>query len=166
MKKLFLIRHGKSSWVDPLLTDFERPLNERGRANSHSMAKVLNDHDFHPELIYSSPANRAISTARIIAEGIHYPLKKIKVVEEMYDAEPATVLSVIKDTDDSINTLMLFGHNPSFIMLAQQLLQQEIEFFPTCAICGIEFQIKSWQEIDSTPGKCFIFQSPKKNLLG
>ena len=129
------------------------------------MASVLNDHGFHPELIYSSPANRAISTARIIAEGIHYPLKKIKVVEEMYDADVATVLSVIKDTDTGINTIMLFGHNPSFIMLAQQLLQEDIEFFPTCAICGIEFPAKNWKDIDATPGKCFIFQSPKKNLL-
>ena len=165
MKKIYLVRHGKSSWTDPLLTDFERPLNERGKANATAFADTLKSHKIIPELIYSSPANRALSTARIVASGIGYPLGNIKVREEIYDAGTEDLRKVIKDTPREINSIMLFGHNPGFIMLAQELLEKEIEFFPTCTICGIEINTNDWKQIPNSGNTCFIFQSPKKDLL-
>ncbi len=165
MKTLFLVRHGKSSWVDPLLTDFERPLNDRGRANSRTLAQYLAENKIIPELILSSPANRAITTARVISTELKYPLTNIAIKEEIYEATPERLLKLIQEQNDAFGSMMLFGHNPGFIMLAQELLTMEIEFFPTCAICGITFSINSWKDLGTGKGNCIIFKSPKKDFL-
>ena len=85
MKTLYLARHAKSSWKYPDLDDFERPLNKRGRRNAPFMGKILKNLKVTPDLITSSPANRAAMTARIMADIIKYPLEKIRYSENIYE---------------------------------------------------------------------------------
>lgn len=148
-----------------MLTDFERPLTQRGRINSSEMSKALNEQKILPDIIFSSPANRALTTARIFSSELSYPLGGIIVRESIYEAGTEDLLELIKSFDNQINSAMLFGHNPGFIMLAQELTNSEIEFFPTCTIFGMELQINSWNEISAGTGKCFLFKSPKRDLL-
>src|SRR2546421_80442 len=101
MKTLTLARHAKSSWDDLELSDFERPLNKRGRKDAPFMGELLHSRGFRPDLIVSSPANRALTTARIIAEELEYPLDRIIVNEKLYEADSGDILNVARATDDA-----------------------------------------------------------------
>ena len=107
MKILTLVRHAKSSWKYPGLDDFERPLNKRGQRNAPLMGRILKKLDLKPELILSSPANRASMTARIISDQINYPLEKIRYEESIYATSENELLHVIAEIDDHINRAML-----------------------------------------------------------
>ena len=115
MKSLYLVRHAKSSWKNPNLDDFERPLNKRGRKNAPFMGKVLKKLKVAPDLVISSPANRAATTARIIAAAINYPLKNIRYSEAIYEFGENALIHVVKQIDDTVNKAMVVGHNPAYI---------------------------------------------------
>jgi phosphohistidine phosphatase len=114
MKTLYLVRHAKSSWKYPNLDDFERPLNKRGRKNAPFMGTILKKLKVAPDLLISSPANRAAITARIIAAKINYPLEKIRYRESIYEFSEDALIHVIKQIDDSVNKAMIVGHNPAY----------------------------------------------------
>ena len=113
MKTIYLVRHAKSSWKYPNLDDFERPLNKRGRKNAPFMGSILKKLKVAPDLILSSPANRASMTARIIANKISYPLEKICFSESIYQFSANALIDAIKHLDDVVNKAMLVGHNPA-----------------------------------------------------
>ena len=112
MKTLYLVRHAKSSWKYPNLDDFERPLNKRGRKNAPFMGTILKKLKVAPDLIISSPTNRATMTARIFADKISYPLEKIHYRESIYECRANAFIHVIEHLDDVGNKAMLIGHNP------------------------------------------------------
>src|SRR5262245_44557478 len=118
MKTLFLIRHAKSSWAEPGLSDRERPLNDRGRRDAPKMGKRLAKRDAVPDLILSSPAVRALETAEIIAEKLDYRRKDIVVVDRLYGVAADDLLALIQKLDDKLQRVMLFGHNPGLTELA------------------------------------------------
>ena len=91
MKRLYLVRHAKSSWKDPDLDDFDRPLNKRGKRDAPLMGQKLRQADVRPDLIVSSPAKRAAKTAKIMAGQIEYPVKKIIWDESLYAAGIVTL---------------------------------------------------------------------------
>jgi phosphohistidine phosphatase len=121
MKTLYLVRHAKSSWKYPNLDDFERPLNKRGRKNAPFMGTILKKLKVAPDLLISSPANRAAITARIIAAKINYPLEKIRYRESIYEFSEDALIHVIKQIDDSVNKAMIVGHNPATNGLANYI---------------------------------------------
>ncbi|MGD8524014.1 MAG: histidine phosphatase family protein, partial [Desulfobacterales bacterium] len=121
MKTLYLVRHAKSSWKYPNLDDFERPLNKRGRKNAPFMGKVLKKLKVAPDLVISSPANRAATTARIIAAAINYPLENIVYSEAIYEFSENALIHVIKQIEDSVNNTMVVGHNPAINGLANYI---------------------------------------------
>ena len=112
MKTLFLIRHAKSSWDDTALPDKDRPLGDRGRRDAPKMGKRLAKRDVKPDLILSSPARRALTTAEIVAKKLDYKLKDIVVDDRLYTGAVHDPLNVIHKVGDKLERVMLFGHNP------------------------------------------------------
>ncbi|MGD8761715.1 MAG: histidine phosphatase family protein [Desulfobacteraceae bacterium] len=163
MKTLYLVRHAKSSWKYPNLDDFERPLNKRGRKNAPFMGKVLKKLKVAPDLVISSPANRAATTARIIAAAINYPLENIVYSEAIYEFSENALIHVIKQIEDSVNNTMVVGHNPAINGLANYIGDQPISNIPTCGVFCVDLDISSWAKIGEHCGKLKFFEFPKKH---
>jgi phosphohistidine phosphatase len=160
MKTLLLVRHAKSSRDDPALPDKERPLNGRGVRDAPKMAKHLAKHDLQPDLILSSPAVRALTTAQLMAEKLDYKVKDIVVDGRLYASAPATLLKVIRALGDKPKRVMLVGHNPELAELAHRL-SASIADMPTCAVAEFVFDMSSWSELgEQEPAKVKL-QSPK-----
>ena len=164
MKTLYLLRHAKSSWDDPSLSDIDRPLNKRGRRDAPFMGEILVKKLKPPQLIYSSPANRAITTALTIAESFNIDKKTIIKDQRIYDAAVSDLVRIISSTSDEYDTIMFFGHNPTFTLTSNYLSDKFIDNIPTCGLVQIDFNINSWQDIDVDKGKLVLFEYPKKYL--
>ncbi len=160
MKKLFIIRHAKSSWKDMSLDDFDRPLNKRGRKNAPFMGRLLKEKNVYPNVILSSSAKRAKSTANLIAKEIGYD-KKIIFDEDIYEATPNLLDSKIKKLADDVDIAFLFGHNPELNMLVGRYVDFH-ENIVTCSIVEIEFDCKSWADIDAKNARFISYEYPKK----
>jgi phosphohistidine phosphatase len=162
MKTLYLVRHAKSSWKYPSLDDFERPLNKRGRESAPFMGKVLKKLKVAPDLVISSPANRAAMTARMIAAAINYPLKNIRYSEAIYEFSEKALIHVVKQIDDAVNKAMVVGHNPALNGLANYIGDQPIGNIPTAGVFCVDLDISSWADIRKHCGRLKFFEFPKK----
>lgn len=158
MKQLFLIRHAKSDWTNPELKDTERYLNERGYSNANMMAAKFN---YKPDLIITSPAIRAISTALIFARNLNYNSNSISIKQELYESTVKDYLSVINSIDNSYQNVLLFAHNPTISDTAQHLTQALSMELPTCAIAGISFDVSDWKK--TKQGELFLLDYPKRS---
>ena len=161
MKELILVRHAKSSWKDTTLDDRERPLNKRGERDAPAMGARLARRKWKPDLIVSSPAVRALETARIIAKKLGYPGKDIVLKDRLYGAGIVELLEVIRDSDDSAGRLMLFGHNPGLTELANHLGPRPIPNLPTCSVLYLVFETDTWSTVGYARGDEVLFESPK-----
>lgn len=161
MKRLLIIRHAKSSWDFPELTDFERPINHRGQRDLPVMAQRLRKLNLTIDSWISSPANRAITTAIGHTQAFGLTETQIEQNHRLYHASSRELQTVISQTQDSIETLALFGHNPGLTDLINDLSDFELWNLPTCAVCGIEFDFNSWKEIVDHKGKKFYYDFPK-----
>ena len=162
MKRLFLVRHAKSSWDDPSLDDIDRPLNERGKRNAPEMGIRLRKQGIIPDLLISSPAKRALSTAKKISQEIGYPKKNIQIDDRLYHGSGNSMISLIKSIQGKINSIMIFGHNPGFTDFANMLCGINIYNIPTAGIIAIDFSIDNWSEVDFNTGELVFFDYPKK----
>jgi phosphohistidine phosphatase len=162
MKTLYLLRHAKSSWDNPELSDFERPLNKRGHYDAPLMGNLIEKLNILPDLIISSPAIRAAMTSRFVAEAIKYPLDKIRYDENIYDTSESELLEIIYTINDVVNTLMLVGHNPSFTYFSHFIAKHNIHNIPTCGLFGVELNITSWTKVKKNCGKLLLYEYPKK----
>ncbi|MDD3060774.1 MAG: histidine phosphatase family protein [Sulfurimonas sp.] len=160
MKKLYIIRHAKSSWTDMTLNDFERPLNKRGEEGAPFMAKELKSKNIMPDMILSSPALRAKTTAETITGTIGF-FKEIVFKENIYEASAETLHEILKSVDDENATLFLVGHNPGLNALAERYVGFH-ENIPTTGIVEIEFDCSKWSEISPKNAKLISFDYPKR----
>ncbi len=162
MKELILVRHAKSSWKDPTLSDHERPLNKRGKRDAPEMGERLARAGFRPDLFISSSAVRALETARTIAGKVSYPRKDIQVEDRLYHAGVNELIGVIRDVDDSVVNLAIFGHNPGLTDLANRLGPREILNLPTCAVLHLRFYFDAWSGLEEASGEEVEYDFPKK----
>ena len=160
-RTLILFRHAKSNWDDIDLPDTERPLADRGMRDAPMMGERLAKQQVTPDLILSSPARRARSTAEIFANALGYKPEDIVVDERLYAAGPDSLLAVIGGLNDKLKCVMLFGHNPEFSALVHRLSSETTQL-PTCAIAQFTFVMKSWSAIGSTTPEKVAFDYPKK----
>ncbi|WP_231423947.1 MULTISPECIES: histidine phosphatase family protein [Pedobacter] len=160
-KHLLLVRHGKSDWGNLDLKDFDRPLNKRGKENAPEMAERLINRGFNFDLIVSSPAKRAKSTAKFFAEA--YQVNEIKYEESIYEANTITLLKVINGFDDAADTVIMFGHNPGFTDLANELSNADIYNIPTAGMVLISFPYDSWRIVSKGTGDLVFFDYPKNS---
>jgi phosphohistidine phosphatase len=161
MKKVVFIRHAKSSWDDPYLNDHERPLADRGLRDAPRMAQRLKKREIKVDAIISSDASRAKTTALILAEILHFPKDNIQFTPNLYMASANSILSEIKKTKNSIDTLLVFGHNPGFNEIIEKL-GGEIDNLPTAGQFGFKLDIKDWEDISPKKAKVWFFDYPKK----
>jgi len=161
MKHLYLVRHAKSSWKYPELDDIDRPLNKRGLRTAPEMAEHLKERYIGIESIISSPAQRAMMTAKIFAQVIDFDIQKIVYLEQLYFSGVTAMLEQINDTDSAVESLMLIGHNPNMTSLLNQLCGFQTYNMPTCAIAEIQFH-QQWAEVNKNSGHLANYDYPKK----
>ena len=163
MKKLYLVRHAKSSWKYKNLSDLDRPLKGRGMTDALHTSKWLLQESVEPDLILSSPATRALHTALIFARTLGYPFSDMIIEEDIYGASPNDLLRIVKDIDDSFESVMLFGHNPTITTFSNRFLNHTIDNIPTTGIVCLRFDHESWEDIGKNAELVF-FDYPKKRV--
>jgi phosphohistidine phosphatase len=161
MKTLCLARHTKASWDTPGVDDFHRPLLPKGIQRSKKAIRFLNEKQVKADKIVSSPAVRAFETAKLIADGIGFPKKNIVLDPCIYDGPVRKIMSLIYATEDEVNILMIFGHNPLITQLAAHFLGPEVEFIPTMGIACISFDVDKWNAIPLAHAKNEFILLPK-----
>ena len=161
MKKLILMRHAKSCWNQPWQDDHDRPLAERGLRDAPIMALRLTNRDIHPDLLLSSSANRAIQTSEFIAQALSLPPEKIEVNKNLYHASPEHLLKCIRKQKNSIQTLILVGHNPGLTELTN-LLGVRLDNLPTSGQIAFELYSDYWTEFSKETVKFWFIDFPKK----
>lgn len=161
MRQLILIRHAKSSWANPSLDDFDRPLNKRGKRDAPFMAKLLSEKKIYPDIIISSPAKRTKLTALEFANKLGIGSDEIQWSNKLYLASLTTLFKILKQVDNNIKIVFLFGHNPGLTDLQNFLCKEEIDNIPTCGIVSMKSD-KKWSEISSKDFNLDFFEFPKK----
>lgn len=162
MKILTLVRHAKSSWKDPELADFDRPLNARGKRDAPLMGRRLAARGERPDLILCSPARRAVTTMKKIAFETKYPEKGIMLDSRIYEADASRLLEIVKGIDDGYDTVMICGHNPGLTDFCNIVANCRIENIPTCGLVSLSFLYDSWTEVAPHSGEVLYFDYPKK----
>jgi phosphohistidine phosphatase len=166
MKTLFLVRHAKSSWKYKDLSDLERPLNSRGRRDAPFMGKLLYRQNIKPEVILTSPAVRAVSTVKFFCDEMDIPFEEVEILPGLYMPDPEEILQLIGELEDSVNTAMIFSHNPGITDFYNMISDSYIDNIPTCGIAGIEFRENSWNDLTQKKGQLLLFEYPKKYFSG
>ncbi|MDR3630023.1 MAG: histidine phosphatase family protein [Desulfocapsaceae bacterium] len=163
MKRLFLIRHAKSSWSNLKITDFDRPLNKRGKQEAPLMAQRLAKQEVCPDALISSPAKRAKATAEIVARSVKYPVKQIYYLDSVYTSETKDLLRVLQKIDDRIETAFVVGHNYAITDLAVMLTSVYIAKIPTCGVVAMDLAVGKWAETGAGKGGLLFFDFPGKH---
>ena len=162
MKELFLIRHGKSDWDHAGLSDHDRPLNDRGRRDGPAMGRALRSRGVKPDLVISSTAVRAATTADMVSEVLGFGADRIVRRSSLYLASPGTILREIQSLEESAAKVLIFGHNPG-MHEAVCLLSGEmgVESFPTLAVARFELDVDFWWEVEEGCGLLTEFLIPR-----
>lgn len=160
MKQFYFVRHAKSSWEDATLSDFQRPLNARGEREAPIMGLLLQQRGVLPQWIVSSPAVRALRTARLFAERLGYALDAISTEPMLYEATIDEVLDVLESTPDEWNSVMFFGHNMAFTLVAYHF-GDAIENLPTAGVISLESTAERWIDIHPSNTRIVSIDSPK-----
>ncbi|MEW7291969.1 SixA phosphatase family protein [Aquimarina sp. 2304DJ70-9] len=158
MKTLYIIRHAKSSWEFDV-SDEDRPLNKRGVKDAGLIGEELKTLIKPVDKILCSPAVRAHSTAKIIVDQLDISSTIFSLEPDLYDFGGHKVVDVIKNCEDKINTLMIFGHNHAFTSIANLYGSERIDNLPTAGVVGIEFDCNKWKDINV--GKTLLTIFPK-----
>lgn len=166
MKNLLLLRHAKSDWGVSFETDHDRPLSLRGKAAARLIGSYLASAGPLPEVILTSSAVRARTTAEMAKESGSWP-GNIVYSRDLYEAAPESILHLLQQQEDSIETVMMVGHNPTWESLAHLLIGGGSLRFPTAALARIKFPATSWKEITYGRGTLSWLVTPKqlKKLL-
>jgi phosphohistidine phosphatase len=153
MKRVVIVRHAKSvpyGYDD----DFSRDLRDRGKNDAKLISSELSTQGTKPDIMISSPAKRALKTARIFAENLNFNKKNILEVDDIYEGLTTSgFLGLIQDLPEEKETAFIFGHNPGFHYFANNLLENFGGDMPTCSTVGIDFYVDSWKKIEARTGK-------------
>lgn len=159
-RELILIRHTKSSWNDLSLRDFDRPLKKDRTDDAKNMAAYLKKLDAEPDLIVCSPAKRTRQTVEYFCDRLNYPHNKVQFDERIYESSAEDILSVIRETEDTIERLVIIGHNPSLTHLANYFAVS-VPDLPTTGVAWLVFESVDWQLYQPTPVVLKAFLTPK-----
>jgi phosphohistidine phosphatase len=162
MKTLYILRHAKSSWDDAGLTDFDRPLNPRGRRTAPFMGVLMKERGLMPDVIISSPAKRAVETAKLAAEAAGFD-GEATFDERIYKASPQLLADVTRGLDDKYSSAMLVGHNPGIESFVR-FLTGSLEPMPTAALAVVELNITGWSDLGRDAGRLTTVIRPKEEM--
>jgi phosphohistidine phosphatase len=161
-RKLFIVRHGKSSWEEEEVDDIDRPLAERGIRNAEAMAGRLKELGEVPELILTSPANRALNTALIMARVWGLDSSSLQIHDALYMAYVPEIEEVVGETPGSVRKLAIFGHNPSFTLYVNKFLDEPLNNLPTAGIVIVTLECEHWNGIGRAMVKETYVDYPKR----
>ena len=160
MKTLLILRHAKSSWKHLELSDYDRPLNSRGKRDAPRMGKYLRQQGLIPDRILTSSAKRARKTANKVAKSCGYT-RKVKKIAAFYEAVPGVYFETLQALPDKYQRVMVVGHNPTMEQLVNYLTGH-IEQMPTAALAHIDLPIQQWEALDlDTKGILVNLWTPK-----
>jgi len=166
MKTIYLVRHATADKGKPKSPDMKRVLSKKGRKEAVKMAKKLKKNGMLPDLLVSSPAKRAIQTARVFAKAIKYSKDKILLNKTLYEANNASsneaLLEDVRSMDDQYHSVMVFGHDPLLTEFAHYLQKDFTEVLPGCAVVSFDFQNISWSKITAGRGILKFFDYPNR----
>src|SRR5690348_3595826 len=161
-KLLLLIRHAKSSWDDIGQKDFDRPLNERGKNDAPAMAKkIRKEKDVELDAIVSSPAKRALETAKYFAKEFDIKKKHIIEVPKLYEPTIDAFYDAVANIDDDYKAVALFSHNPGITAFANQLTNVHVDDMPTCAVFALRVLADEWKNFQLAEKEFWFFDYPK-----
>jgi len=158
MKRLILVRHGKSSWKYDVADD-KRPLKKRGFSDGELIAGAFEKFYVSPVRIWSSPAVRAFETAKIFQDKLKVAEKDFEVRQALYTFNKQDLLNVIKSCSNDIHKLMVIGHNPAMTGVVNHLGDKQFDNIPTTGLTVIDFDVANWNEISQ--GKTILNLFPK-----
>lgn len=169
MRTLILFRHAKSSWGDPDLDDFERPLSPRGERAAPVMGAWLKAQGLRPDVVLCSSAVRTRATLALALEAMGGAAPDVRFDDWLYLAHPGRILASIRALTDDLSMAMVIGHNPGLHALALELTGESSKAdvtrlavkFPTAAIAHLTFDVERWSKITVAGGKLVHFVSPR-----
>lgn len=172
MRTVYICRHAKSSWADPGMADFDRPLNARGERDAPAMAAYFKARNEMVDLLVSSTAVRALATARCYAQALgatevrafdpDAPLPQLLLRPELYHPTVPAILHLLNHLPAAVNAVMLFGHNPGFTEVVEYLSSEHIGNLPTCGIVRIDFPLDDWAHVSRDLGTLVWMDHPKR----
>jgi phosphohistidine phosphatase len=158
---LILVRHAKSSWSHRGLADHDRPLNKRGQRDALRMGRRLARLGYNPRLLVSSSAERARTTAELIAIEIGYEPRGIEIRDQLYGSSPGEILGILSDWDDAVDCAMLVAHNPGTTDLVNYLTDAGISNIPTCGIAIMRSINTGWSDFSDTGAELLHYDYPR-----
>lgn len=161
MKTVCIVRHGKSSWEDPMLSDMERPLLRRGIERSKAVAKAIRKRGLHFDLLISSPAARALETARIFADVTGLSQGDIRIEEKLYHGGPEAMMDILYSLDDQAATVALFGHNPGMTYLVNDEFGIMTDNLPTSGAACVTYDTGEWNRLPVARHELLFYLTPK-----
>jgi phosphohistidine phosphatase len=159
MKKLYIVRHAKSSWEYEGINDIDRPLKKRGINDAYLISSVLQKKIERPDVFVSSCANRALHTAMIFSYSFNYPLANLRISKSLYSFSDGYLIKTVKALDDSFDSAIIFSHDHGISDFVNKFGSKRLNHVPTCGVIGIEFENEHWKNIKS--GKTFLTDFPK-----
>lgn len=161
MKKLYLVRHAKSTWKDEDVPDMDRPLKGRGIRDAYNTSQWLSKQGYLPDLMISSPATRALHTALIFSKSLDYAYSDIRIEGSIYMATRDDILRVVKELEDNFKAVFLFGHNPTLTDFVNHCIDHRIDNVPTTGVACLQFETESWKSIGNQ-AELLFFDYPKR----
>jgi len=161
MKKVLLIRHAKSGWDDPSLSDFDRTLTDRGKSDAKMMAKRLIEKSIEIKFFVSSPANRAKKTAKIFMKEYDEKEKKLLLEARLYEGTVQDFYQTIESLDDEEKHVAVFAHNPGITDFINSLDCSPVYNMPTCAVFALKIKTKKWKDFREAEKEFLFFDYPK-----
>ena len=160
-KILLLVRHAKSSWDDASLSDFERPLSERGKKDAPEMAKKLNNKKIKIDAFVSSPAKRARQTCKFFTKEFDPKKKNIVREPKLYEADEQSFYEVIEGFKNKWDSVAVFSHNPGITSFANSLTADGVDDMPTCSVFAVKVDTDTWKEFRNAKKEFLFFDYPK-----
>jgi len=162
MKTLYLLRHAKSSWSNSLLSDKDRPLNARGLRDAPDMGSRFGERGESLDRVMTSPAQRALSTARLFCEACGFPPQDIAVEPDLYFSGSGSITDLVLSQDDRLRSIMLVFHNPDITRFANSIdYELRIDNVPTCGLIRIVSDIAQWRDWSPDNSTIEYFDYPK-----
>jgi phosphohistidine phosphatase len=163
MKTLYIVRHAKSSWDDVHLSDHDRTVLPTGKKRTKKIARWLEEYKIFPDKIISSTAVRAYKTACLLAQGIGFPEEKIEKETALYDTDSEDIMEFLYTLPDTVEKVMVVGHNPAFTNLVNLFLDwgHQIDNLPTSGVAAIRFETDKWDELDLAEQQVEFLITPK-----
>jgi len=165
VKDLILVRHAEAAQVNASVKDIERELTAKGYRDAPRVGRYLHENAFFPDMILSSNALRAKSTAELLAEQLKYELNQISYDEELYNASVRMLLTAVNAAEASWNKILLVGHNPAISYLAEYLTGDEIGNMEPAAFVHVQFELDDWSAVSENSGNCLAYKTPENTIF-